>query len=1566
MKKIRNLVQSVLMLLALGAAAFSSGLHAEDIDIYLDNASEGELPNVLFVIDNSANLGSNWGGGGCAGYADGSGAPSLGTSTAGGVIQCSLVDTINSLPDDRLKVGIMSGNANGFATSRGCVGDSGGCLLYELTEVNATTRPELINFIKSWIHENATKPGQFPFTVTSAESGGMMQESWAYFTGTRGLSGRSYTTNQLHLCQKNFIIYLGNTDKSTANEEPSGAALVSAGATGGLEKKITTTQVFEPKICGNIGSIVAGTNSNDWSSNWADEWARFMFEKDGGTSTMVGAQNITTYTVGIIDNDSNQCTASYPALLQSMAVTGGGKAYRVSDAGEVKNALAEALNEVQAVNSVFSSASLPVSVNAEGSYLNQIFLGMFRPDSTGSPRWLGNLKQYQLIRNSAGQLVMGDACTGTGCPKPAITSGGTGFLAPNALSFWTYRDESTLPDKAGGFFVKDKMGTPKTGYDFPPVTAEGGGGDGEVVEKGGVAQQLRKQNLVATFEGASGTSVNPRRVFTYCPDQATDCSKELTHSDNDFATTNTRISAATFGSTLTVPIVSIVRTGTTALVTTSGNHGFTSTSRVTIRNALQPEYNKQQAAITVVNATQFTISGLPDFPTTPTSVAYTVSVPGGTGTFDISALSRSSSATTGSVTETVTVTTVGDHPYVNGQTVQVSGMAQAEYNGNKLITGTPATNQFTFSVPIYPVSPARNTYTVAQVARSMTLTSITAGSGSYTVQTDQAHGFHVGQTVAITNVKGKWSGEYNSPVVHTVLSVVNEKVFKIGVPSGSPGNVTASGDVAPSTLPKTAASVTRNGTTVSTTATVAGMPAKWFANGDEVIISASGGYSNESAYTAVSKAKISCTGDCTSFTYAIGATPVITGSGAGKVSIPGAGATANIPAGNITRSDTTATVTGVPPNTFLSGSVVDISPASGTLVESEKSYVGSWQITCPDSTCGSFTFGPVKLLPETPATGTSMQAFSDNTAPDKNLMIKWLRGQDNHGDEKGPGTYDGTTITVRPSVHGDVLHSRPLVINYGDSRGIVVFYGSNDGVYRAINGNQTAPITNSGVTVPAGGELWGLILPEHYQLINRYRANSPELKFPGTFLDTAMPKDYFVDGPTGVYQKLNADGTVARAIVYLTMRRGGRLIYAIDVTQPAAPRYLWSISHQTPGFEELGQTWSRPRLTLLQKYKTTTDTSGNSVVTPTAVLVFGAGYDPAQDQEPPAGDSMGRGIFVIDALTGDKVFSASMSCPTGSATCRKVDAMKHATPADITFVDRDLDGLIDKFYWGDLGGNIWRADVADPDVANWSVNRVAALGCNAGECSVLTTPRKFFFPPAVLSVRPAGATDSYDVLSIVSGDREHPLRSDSANAAFNVKDRFFMVKDLGTTVNVTTLNTKDVTADANLVDATYSQWDGSRQGFYISFIGAAWNETTNQPDSSLTPTPGEKAVNAPVAVNGQIFFSTNQPKAGDNTCSANLGTARAYAVNPFTGAQVQNELAGGGLPPSAVSGLITVTTTDENGNTTTTQEKFCIGCGVSGSDLGGTNEAPCTSALENCNIGTVIPKNLKRTYWYKK
>ena len=108
------------------------------------------------------------------------------------------------------------------------------------------------------------------------------------------------------------------------------------------------------------------------------------------------------------------------------------------------------------------------------------------------------------------------------------------------------------------------------------------------------------------------------------------------------------------------------------------------------------------------------------------------------------------------------------------------------------------------------------------------------------------------------------------------------------------------------------------------------------------------------------------------------------------------------------------------------------------------------------------------------------------------------------------------------------------------------------------------------------------------------------------------------------------------------MHRGGDLIYALDVSIPTAPRFMWSRSGDDTalGWGELGQTWSVPSV------RTIAANSGKPV------LIFGAGYDPAVDDlDPdkvtaintstgavtttasaiPVPRTQGRGIFVVDA-----------------------------------------------------------------------------------------------------------------------------------------------------------------------------------------------------------------------------------------------------------------------------------------------------------------------------------------------
>ena len=82
---------------------------------------------------------------------------------------------------------------------------------------------------------------------------------------------------------------------------------------------------------------------------------------------------------------------------------------------------------------MFASVSLPVSVNPQGYYLNQIYVGMFRPDGAALPRWVGNLKQYKLGRDESGKgLRLEDADD-----EPAISNVSKGFISECARSYWS-------------------------------------------------------------------------------------------------------------------------------------------------------------------------------------------------------------------------------------------------------------------------------------------------------------------------------------------------------------------------------------------------------------------------------------------------------------------------------------------------------------------------------------------------------------------------------------------------------------------------------------------------------------------------------------------------------------------------------------------------------------------------------------------------------------------------------------------------------------------------------------------------------------------------------------------------------------------------------------------------------------------------------------------------------------------------------------------------------------------------------------------------------------------------
>jgi hypothetical protein len=253
------------------------------------------------------------------------------------------------------------------------------------------------------------------------------------------------------------------------------------------------------------------------------------------------------------------------------------------------------------------------------------------------------------------------------------------------------------------------------------------------------------------------------------------------------------------------------------------------------------------------------------------------------------------------------------------------------------------------------------------------------------------------------------------------------------------------------------------------------------------------------------------------------------------------------------------------------------------------------------------------------------------------------------------------------------------------------------------------------------------------------------------------------DGSPAVYVRDdNADGIINgsdQVILVFNLRRGGRSVYALDVTAPASPRFLWKITGDGGGqlctggscasqplYSELGQTWSAPVVTRVNGYAN-------------PVAIFGGGYDANQDNEPvTANDTMGRAVYVVDLLTGAPVRrldSTSVANASGSMT--------HSIPSSPSVFDLNGDRKADVIYVGDTGGKLFRFQITDLDPSNWTGRLLARLS-NATPAN-----RKILFPPTVVPYTTGGSR--VFAVFVGTGDREHPFKLNSADVIAMIVDR---------------------------------------------------------------------------------------------------------------------------------------------------------------------------------------------------
>lgn len=257
--------------------------------------------------------------------------------------------------------------------------------------------------------------------------------------------------------------------------------------------------------------------------------------------------------------------------------------------------------------------------------------------------------------------------------------------------------------------------------------------------------------------------------------------------------------------------------------------------------------------------------------------------------------------------------------------------------------------------------------------------------------------------------------------------------------------------------------------------------------------------------------------------------------------------------------------------------------------------------------------------------------------------------------------------SYRPRVHvlGDIVNTQPVYVGkpalgYTDSgysdfknvtRDSVVYVSANDGFLHALNASS-------------GTEKWAFM-------------PSPVLDTLYNLANTNYAHRYYVDGTLSAGDVYLSSGSGAwKTLLVGGLGAGGKYYFALDVTDPAAPKALWQFTDSTMGY-----AMGNPLITKLPEGAT--DSSGTDIAGKW-VAILSSGYNNGAE---------GR-IFVLDAYSGTEYFrikactnqAAAATCAASNNGIAKMNAWSENPSKDNTSTH---------VYAGDLDGDLWRFDLAE-------------------------------------------------------------------------------------------------------------------------------------------------------------------------------------------------------------------------------------------------------------------------------
>lgn len=596
-------------------------------------------------------------------------------------------------------------------------------------------------------------------------------------------------------------------------------------------------------------------------------------------------------------------------------------------------------------------------------------------------------------------------------------------------------------------------------------------------------------------------------------------------------------------------------------------------------------------------------------------------------------------------------------------------------------------------------------------------------------------------------------------------------------------------------------------------------------------------------------------------------------------------------------------------------------------------------------------------------------------------------------------TPDGRFLSM-----GGMIHSQPVQLTYSGTvdannrltrtRTQSVLYGSMEGGLHVVDAETGV---EQMVFVPA-------------EILNSsaskaLRVAETDINAPAHGIDAewvADPAYKFVKSTTSG----EASTVTARQMnVYGGLRMGGNSYYALNLLNPAAPKLLFRIGADQTNFSRMGQSWSKPVLANIRY---------NGAIK--RVMIVGGGYDMCYENPRITlnnscftdGKAKGNAVYIVDASTGARLWWATdVGANTDNAN------MKHSIVSRISTLDRDADGLVDHLYFGDLGGQVFRADLNNASQVSSGhtssfgvrVTRLANLATTAAGIDITNGDNPRFYQAPTVTIHRSPKT--FILVGLASGDRSTPLdvaptlgregMSPSTaltgrlvNNVYGVIDRDFVKRNLITNNPAVVLQTENTTLatfkkDPQTISTTVadqffpSRGDGYH-GWYrsLSSVTNADGTVTEKADGTFRKPGGMKSFEDLIALTGNLLVPVYDPEgtgvAVGNPCEARVigETDQQRYCLPFGVCLSANGNRDMSYQGEGGTGFQLSTTTGGDANGSCTKLGGCndkiMGAGIRGVSLAPAEGTCSITVLGNqsgSGVWACAPK-LNPTRWYEK